>query len=126
VTSLGHHWKWRTPCAIAAAAIVAGCSPTEPEMDTGLIVNGGFELTDQDLHPLIGSTPAGWFPTIVTRTSQYHTFALDSDNARSGRHSAMISIHPDHPSDVISYNWLNGLQMVSSQVVPISSRRGSG
>lgn len=102
-------WERETRWTLfAAAAAIFGCSPTEPEMDSGLIVNGGFEVERQTPHPLIGPTPEGWFPSLISSLSQYHTLALDSENTHNGRHAVMIRIHADHPSDgdFQFYRWM--------------------
>jgi hypothetical protein len=88
--------------ALTAAGLLLGCSTTEPEVDAdigGLLVNGGFELP-------LGSE--GWI-TSVQATSRFHTFAVDSTTARTGRRSATIRIDANHPSSVIFYNWFQSI-----------------
>jgi hypothetical protein len=97
MSTLERRASGRMRFAVATAVLLAGCSSTEPETDTGeIIVNGGFELP-------LGS--AGWVANVVQGTSQFHTFGVDSTQAHSGRRSAMIRIHADHPSTVLFYNW---------------------
>lgn len=99
--------RWRSWTA-AAAAVLIGCSPTEPELDGGLVANGGFEQESEALHPVIGSRPEHWSATVSAGPTEFHTFALDSETARSGRHSVRIGVHPDHPTDgdVYWYRWV--------------------
>jgi hypothetical protein len=91
---------WQLLCAMGIAAVTLGCSSTEPEVDTGnLVANGGFE-----------AGPELWTASVLSgRLQEFCTLAVDSTEAHSGQRSAMIRIHPDHPSTVYFYNWFQPL-----------------
>jgi hypothetical protein len=81
-----------------------------PQDDDELVINGGFEVIDEN-----GLVPEGWAPTILPATADFVSFRVDDQVSRSGQKSALIEISPRHPVGVIAYNWVQSLPAFSQR-----------
>jgi hypothetical protein len=82
---------------VACLALAAPAEAQKPRLP----VNGGFETQD----PNVPGYPYGWFATILPDYADFVTFESDESVFHGGQRSVQISIHEDHPTAQIFYNW---------------------
>jgi len=91
---------WVLAAGVACAQwVTAGCGPKQ-----SLLANGGFERNEAQQ-----MTPADWTPTVVQKTKEFVRFEWDDEVVHEGHRSVSIAIAPDHPDDVIHYNWVRSI-----------------
>lgn len=91
---------WILASTVACLLLVtAGCGAKR-----SLLANGGFEGQGSQT-----MTPADWSPTVVQKTKEFVRFEWDDEVAHGGDRSVSIAISPDHPDDVIHYNWVRSI-----------------
>jgi hypothetical protein len=88
-----------TAAVVCSLLVTAGCGAKR-----SLLANGGFERQGSQT-----MTPADWTPTVVPKTKEFVRFEWDDAVAHSGDRSVSIAISPDHPDDVIHYNWVRSI-----------------
>jgi uncharacterized protein len=75
--------------------IFGGCGTTQR-----LAGRGDFEP-----EPKGQPGPNDWVPTVIPETKEFVDFLWDEEVMHGGQRSVAIAIDPDHPDDIIFYNW---------------------